>query len=254
MTWRERDHPRDPHTGEFIGKDWVGALAGRLDSRRAGGSDRKDELERDLAAKVPEYINASGTVVFGQDELLREIMRRQGYDGLPEVVDRDSMDRMVASGRVIETWRGLTPSQQPVAQLAEQYRGGDYYIGKGIYGNGVYVTTEQQYARDLLRSGDGDDGLLRIGLRSDARIAEYRDLEQPYDQYSDDRVVDLIDRVRSGHGLTETETAELASSYLWRDPGRLGSALGYDAIRVPQPTGAFYIILNRTATVVQEAE
>ena len=29
MTWNERDHPRNPHTGEFT-EDWLGALSARL--------------------------------------------------------------------------------------------------------------------------------------------------------------------------------------------------------------------------------
>lgn len=32
MRWRERDHPRNPANGEFVGKDWASRLSDHIDS------------------------------------------------------------------------------------------------------------------------------------------------------------------------------------------------------------------------------
>lgn len=258
--WHEADHPRDAE-GQFTEK-WTGRLIDRLrPQRRATGVDRVRELEQELAAEIPGEIAGKLYSWSRGDGLLRRIIERQGFDGPPEVVSRADMDRMVATGEVIETWRGLTGTavgamgnyqHMSAAEMAEAYRTGDFYVGQGNYGNGTYVAIDRDYAEGLLRRNDAG-GLLRIGLRSDARIIDYKDIEPISMAYDDDRV-DWVDGARGGRNLSPAEMVELAPNYLWVDDGRLAAAMGYDAIKVRRSSGAFYIILNRTATVVQEAE
>lgn len=239
--WQERDHPRDGR-GRFArkaGGDWVeavsdGLIRGHVPVR---GRDIRSEFKSEKAPRIG----------FRQpDPLLGRLLAAQGYDGLPEVISREEMDRRVDAGWP-EMWRGVGGSQYgTAAENAEQYRSGKLYPGSGIFGNGTYAAVAPQTALAYVDGDIGRDfhttpGIIRIALRPDARVVDFDELVEQYPHLN--------------QGTRQGKRGALD------DPGRLATALGYDAIaaqarNVDYRDGRvmYYVILNRTAVAVQEAQ
>lgn len=267
MTWDPKKHPRipgGPGGGEFKGLEhllgdgdtgyvgrrraaddqhsygtaprsmWVQSASDKIGTGRGEhtpvrGTDRLREIE---AARPRNTDPAPGGRQIGvvlSDPALGDIMHAQGFDGAPEVLTPEQMDVAVRGGQVTELFRALRPHDGHTgADFAEQYRSGDMYAGTGIYGNGAYTTPSWKEADGMAREPGSQ--VMRMGLRSDARVISYDDAKA----------------AARKHGSRRN---------LWFDPGRAAAALGYDAILVPpgvhRGSHSYYVILNRTATVVE---
>lgn len=264
-SWDESDHPRDGR-GRFAEKrgDWVQRLSGRIDPADpyTPGSDLIDKLDYErLHALLP----TGSTLISGDtsDPALGEIYREQGFHGRPEVVSRAELERRVTQGGWILLYRGIGSSgargpdgggttnadrARVMRERADQFRGaGDHYPGTGVRGSGTYVDTNPDTAQDYTEPDEDHEwgperwpGLLRMALRSDARIADWEEIEEAWQP--------LVERLKDG-GLPQEQYA--ATFRVLGDEGRRAAVLGYDAIRLRG--GRRYMILNRTALVVQEA-
>jgi hypothetical protein len=161
------------------------------------------------------------------DKQLRAIMDRQGFDGLPRAVSETEMFDLINSGTYKELFRGaLATEYHDAAWVHDQFRNGNAYGGFGVYGNGYYFAVSNEVATAY--SNETPGSVLHIGLHRDAKVIDY-------------------DRIPS----IQTDDRKI-----FGDPGRVAAALGYDAIRVPRESrhgGDYYVVLNRTATVVQKA-
>jgi hypothetical protein len=259
--WREEQHPRDPK-GRFRekGGGWAGTVADQMSRGLWSGRVRAPRRHIDVTDMGPQTQQGLRDRFAPEDPMLAEIYRRQGFDGPPQVVSEPEMDDLVARGEVIEVWRGIERHQHPdgswssARELAEQYRTGPYFAGQGVRGNGTYTTTDKNRATVGYSEAGG---LLRIGIAADARIADVRDVQDMAAEYSnasedfrrgwhqgDENIDTLLDRV----------TPEQIEAWILIDEGRLAAARGIDVIKIDRKgTGDVYIILNRTATVVQEA-
>jgi hypothetical protein len=259
--WDESEHPRDTR-GRFRDKTgWAGAVADRLSGGLWGRRVRaKDGLINvaDMGSLALESLRDSFNP---QDEMLAEIYRRRGFDGPPRVVSEAEMDELVETGEVIEVWRGIERHQDRVTgewtdarTLAEQYRTGPYFAGQGIRGNGTYTTTDRHRA-EVGYSEPG--GLLRIGLAADARIVTYREFTDLVADYTDpsERFKRHWLYGSQSDEMLQRATREEIVGWVLHDEGRLAAAMGIDAIKVDRGAGGghYFVILNRTATVVQEA-
>ena len=103
------------------------------------------------------------------DPKLAHILHVQGFDGLPEVVDENTLDAHIAAGEV-ELFRGLD-----TADHAEQFRSGSLFIGSGIGVDGTYTTSEEPYARQF---ASNNGSILRMSLRKEARVINSLDLSK----------------------------------------------------------------------------
>lgn len=169
------------------------------------------------------------------DVMLTSISAKQGFDGKPQVVSKAQMDALIAAGHV-ELHRGVIGrGKRSAASIQEQYRTGSLFSGFGQFGNGTYTSTSVLQGRHY---SDGTQGsLLRLGLRPGARVVDNKDLRAEYAAFRE-----------SASGVTAS---------VYGDPSRYAAARGYDVIvrRFPSEGDglADYIILNRTAVVVQVA-
>jgi phage portal protein BeeE len=157
----------------------------------------------------------------------KEIFRRQGFDGLPEVVDTAALDAAIGDG-AIELYRGTS------AERADDFRRGEYHVSEiSAFGEGTYAAPAEHI--DLAMRYAGEGGLIRMALRPDARTITRDDLD-----------------AERRHRAPQWDTAE---HVLYMDDGRFAAALGYDAL-IPSSDpnsrrGGGYLILNRTAVIVQ---
>lgn len=230
---------------------------------------------RDISTSV-DFKALPDTAKTGENAALKAIGIQQGFDGRPQVVTAAEFDSAVKAGRVRETWRGLRQrvAGPPPADYAEQFRTGELHVGYGINGDGTYVAINkidgQHYGATLLR----------IGLRKDAKVISADALDVEMDKYfaanagrksEELRALDeklLKDLARAS---TARSRANIRRKYrnevfgldpnrsiaLQRDPGVFAALRGYDAIEIPKGRSPDHhhemIILNRTATIVQEA-
>lgn len=260
--WDESEHPRHDNGRFRLKGSWAGQVADRLSGGLWGHRVRaKDELI-DVSDMGPQVQESLREMFSPEDVMLAEIYRRQGFDGPPRVVPKAQMDELIESGEVIEVWRGIERHQDKTTgewssarELAELYRTGPYFAGQGVRGNGTYTSTDRHRA-EVGYSEPG--GLLRIGLAADARIVTYREFTERTADY-----LDASERFRRGwhqgdeniDTLLDRVTPEEVVGWILLDEGRLAAAMGIDAIKVDRGgVGDVYVVLNRTATVVQEAE
>jgi hypothetical protein len=198
------------------------------------------------------------------DPLLGEIAKAQGFDALPQVVPEEEMDAVVGVPMTVrlgaytistpDLWRGV--SDQEGMDFSEQFRSGDYYPGKGTYGNGIYATEEPNEA-----SGYGTS-VSHLTFTPDARVADYyvisKLMKAPEILAAIDRVEErLHDAHTNKHTMSTDEYMgkSEAAEVLSRDWGRFAAALGYDAMKVSGASvheEAYYVILNRGAVIVSD--
>jgi hypothetical protein len=244
VTWREEDHPRDD-SGRFT-DDWAGAVVSRLTpgSGYVRGRDLFDELDYDEIYDLQDE-NVGGIERNQVGDLrLAAIWKAQGFDGPPRVVDheqfeRDSRDHKVLY-RGIRDFRDLDDGLIATGrQLAEQYRTGPVYPGRGYHGNGTYASSSMSEATlythpSSYGSAENVGGtVMRMYLVPEARIADEEDLQADAQKY--------------GNNWVNPDTRDEVLA----DVGRLASVRGYDAIRLED--SQTIVVLNRTAVVVEEA-
>lgn len=231
---------------------------------------------RDISSSVDyKGLPATYNPKTSENDALKGIIGQQGFDGHPQVVPASEFDAALQRGDVRETWRGLS---QPVGStratdMAEQYRTGDFHIGLGINGDGTYVA---------MNKADGQyygSTLLRIGLHKDAKVISADDLDAEMDAWFASKAGRKSAQLRAldekllkdlAKAKTSRSRANIRRKYrndvdgldpdrsiaLQRDPGIFAALRGYDAIEIPQERSPDkhheMIILNRTATIVQE--
>lgn len=192
---------------------------------------------------------------------LKAMLREQGFDGLPHVVARQQLDRYAASGEA-EMFRGVTD-----ARFAEQVRSGDFFVGRGGLADGMYAAARPHglaVAREF--AGGAGGVVLRMTLRSGARIIESRDLEARAGEELERHVwalrAEQAAAIRAAaRGGDQAALERIASGYdhrlasarlLYNHLGLYAAYLGYDAIHIAElPAPESYVILNRTAVRVQ---
>jgi hypothetical protein len=194
--------------------------------RRAHGEDL---VELD-ATGLGHYINQNSGRYHTADPGLSAVAARQGFDGRPRVVSKQEMDDLVHSGGHIELFRGVAAGHTKSArQINEDLRSGDAYFGTGIFGNGYYFAAGREPAG--FYSDETPGSVIRAALPKDARIIDYGEINTNY-------------------------TGKPGSSNpFYSDPGRWAAARGHDAIRKKRGAaigGDYYVILNRSALVVEE--
>lgn len=186
---------------------------------------RKVAAGRDLTA---EFASGRRLADVSRPERMGTILREQGFDGAPDVADVRGVNQVIDAGGV-ELFRGSS------AERAQHLIGGSLHdaadsMGGGAFGTGIYTG-----GRGVAERYAGEDGLMRMALRPEARVIAMEDL-------------------RTIHGrLAPTWTIEQQAAFL--DEGAFAAALGYDAVAYGSgPLAARnFIILNRTALIVERS-
>ncbi|MBI2760981.1 MAG: hypothetical protein HYX51_06100 [Chloroflexi bacterium] len=166
-----------------------------------------------------------------EEPYTKAIIQEQGFDGWPEVVSSVELDASIRSGD-IEIFRGVSDEV-----YAEQFRTGEFFIGRGAYGSGAYAVGGR-HGLVLARGFAGSGVVLRMALRHSARVADYETLEAAAYQSREQ----AVRRLRLS-ALATDESPEVISQQRhgsmveaihaqYDDIGRYAAYLGYDAIEV----------------------
>jgi hypothetical protein len=175
------------------------------------------------------------------DGALLVIAEKQGFTGLPELVD--NLDD-VPEGEHL--YRGI--GGDAAAQHADDFRSGPYFVGIGVNnGNGTYASTSLAEVEKYYADHPGSQ-VLHMALRPDARTitpGEISELQKAFHPVMKEMIEQDPDN-RNRH---------LALQSIFADRGRFAAALGYDAIVAPpnqleKRDAQHVVVLNRTALKV----
>lgn len=210
------------------------------------------------------------------DPTLGQIMQLQGFHGKPQVVTTEEMDNLTHKN-LTEVFRGISGSEGSKKTYTEQYRTGEHYVGIGIYGNGTYTSnmkkTAHEYAGNV--NPQSNDGILRMAIKKEARVIDYDTVEherkkgiEKIHQEADEKQIEIDRRsviaLQAGdenafnqirNEASSVNMVRVAKMNVYRDTGRYAALKGYDVItqRQGQSDETFFVILNRTAMIVEEA-
>jgi hypothetical protein len=205
------------------------------------GKDSRRTVGRDLVAAdrvaLAKDVVANQYSQQGADRGLAVIANRQGFDGKPQVVSKAEMDKLVAEGHA-EMFRGVVGSyRKSAADMQEDTRSGPAFFGNGMFANGYYFSEDRQVGVDYSDKSPGS--VLRGVLIKDANIVSYKEIEAEHEAF-----------LKSIIGRPDA----MAMRTTYDDLGRYAAARGYDAIVIPgQNRHPIYDVLNRTATILEEA-
>lgn len=243
----EKGNPnRDPSSGRFTHGAGGPASGGGAGQGGVGeGKDITSELAQEYGidtrtSRAQElYVEHLGA---NYDPVLKDIARKQGFDGEAALVDQKEFDKIVADGGTV-THRGIGAhyeNQSPSAKyiegekaITEQYAKGDYFAGNGGYGSGTYTTSDVEIAKHYATESGEGGGVVTMVVRPGAKIATPQQWQ-----------------------AARTAAREGKGGFMGADDeGRILAAQGFDGFRVASPnidhfSNNFTVILNRKAVAV----
>lgn len=223
--------PPPPNNGPQTGKDLL-----------------KDTSAKKLGAKVVEDAKAyEGPDIF--DPQMSAIAHMQGFDGLPQVVSAEEMDRLFANGS-IRLERAVNPAASNTGkttktahEIQEQFRYGQARFGLGWAGNGYYFGVGDSGAASLYGSGE-KGSTIRATLAPDAKVINFDDLVREWKAYGQSQGWDVSQTDNYLARTLPPDEAALANF------GHFAAARGYDAIRSADNE---LVLLNRSKAIVEKA-
>jgi hypothetical protein len=164
------------------------------------------------------------------------IAKAQGFDGLPNVLSSEAIDKLANDPNYTIAYRGIAGDQ--AEQYFEEFKTGDYHAGQGFAANGIYLAQNE----DVARGYAGDNGVvMRVAIPNDQMIS----------------APEFNAAVDNTHEATKAGYA--ASKYsFWgsEDPGATLAAQGVGGAKALIDVGVkgaqnVYVVWNRTMLTVQ---
>lgn len=194
---------------------------------------------------VKELVEISNNRKNTKDDYLYAIYKKQGFDRKPLVVKKDELDKMAGD----ELYRGVGNVQK-----ARSYMRGEYFVGNGIYGNGTYA------AKNSIRDAhDYNDHVLKMKFDKNTNFGSQSQIYREQRSFLDklEKKMSPMRKKIDSYTWTERSHPKEVEKYrgleiLYRaasDVGRFAAMKGYDAYQTDW--SSYVVILNRTATVVQ---
>ncbi|MGW4720999.1 hypothetical protein [Nocardia sp. NPDC004260] len=214
-----------------------------VEAQRFDGSD----------PRVAKEVRRLGRVGRG-DPALAQILRRQGFDGLPRLVDAEGMREAVEGGWT-EMSRGVRRLQD-----VEEFKTADSFVpGRGGYGSGTYVfgrepgknEPDSAHLREMAKDWSGDPtgadpgGVIHMAMHPEALTTDLRSLTAQRD--AELASIDAELRQAPERSARRTELDERKN--VLSDVGRYAASRGYDAYRINDMY--VWVVLNRTALIVE---
>lgn len=148
-----------------------------------------------------------------------------GMNETPQVVSKEDFNKYVEESGAAVCYRGVRyagsmSGSNMIYQMA--YDKQKNYFGNGIYGDGLYFSTDRSAADSY---SDGSGAVAKCAIRPDAKVVEFRSAE--------------IEGARRKYGTSDYAIAAMCA--------------GYDAIKVHVSSSEdYYVVLNRAAMVMED--
>ncbi|CCI60671.1 phage capsid protein [Staphylococcus equorum subsp. equorum Mu2] len=156
-----------------------------------------------------------------------------GYNELPQLITQDEFDKLDESNKLM---RGLNDfGDTPASELIEQYKTGEHYIGRGIFGHGTYTAVMTEENKELVLSRyakDNASNIMNMKFNDDANVISKKDLNKIKKEWEMDIKLSDLD----------TNTKDLLKG-ITRNSSNLAVMLGYDVLYIEGQQ--YYVLLNR---------
>ncbi len=196
---------------------------------------------------------------------INEVLKAQGFDGKPTVLNKADFIDAVKADTFIAQRTYTAPDKAKLDEYIDMLRNGDFYVdcrtGGRAHGKGMYAAADYTKGKILSRVIDEMAHYQKLG--ADNR-GEYYTMTETLTIDPSARIIDeanirdeFIFRYSKmlkaqGYTIRQINDKIISSGYLNRDVGVLAATMGYDVIRsVPSPRRADYmVILNRTKLIL----
>jgi len=209
-----------------------GSCGGNIDKKSA---DSIKWTETESFSKLFEDWKTGRFTPSDEDLELKEIIKEQGFDKKPKSIPESELNQIIASGGP-ELYRGFSSEQ-----TSDQFKNGEYYIGKGLYGNGTYAAGNPDSAKLY------GTNILHMTLDKSARIITEERLHQEQQEF-----IDIMESQKKYTPESEESDNKIGLLiHLAMDNGRFAALKGYDAIKLGHGNT---IILNRGKILISDQE
>lgn len=196
---------------------------------------------------------------------INEVLKAQGFDGKPTVLNKTEFLKAVKDDTFIAQRTYTAPSKDKLDEYINMLRSGDFYVdcrtGGRAHGKGMYAAADYTKGKDLRRVIDEMTHYQNLGA---IQRGEHYTMTETLTIDPSARIIDEANVVNEfiyrysqelkAQGYSTREINDKIISNGWRDcdKGVLASLMGYDVIRaVPSPFRADYmVILNRTKLIL----
>ena len=196
---------------------------------------------------------------------INEVLKAQGFDGKPTVLNKADFIDAVKADTFIAQRTYTAPDKAKLDEYIDMLRNGDFYVdcrtGGRAHGKGMYAAADYTKGKDLTRVIDEMAHYQQLGAIS---RGEYYTMTETLTIDPSARIIDeanirdeFVFRYSKmlkvqGYTMKQINDKIISSGYLTRDVGVLAATMGYDVIRsVPSPRRADYmVILNRTKLIL----
>lgn len=196
---------------------------------------------------------------------INEVLKAQGFDGKPTVLNKADFIDAVKADTFIAQRTYTAPDKAKLDEYIDMLRNGDFYVdcrtGGRAHGKGMYAAADYTKGKDLTRVIDEMAHYQQLGAIS---REEYYTMTETLTIDPSARIIDEANirdefvfrysKMLKAQGYTMKQINDkiISGGYLTRDVGVLAATMGYDVIRsVPSPRRADYmVILNRTKLIL----
>ena len=217
------------------------------------------------------------------DKMLERLWREQGFDAKPTLVSDTQYETLKAEGWQ-PVYRGIAAeTPELVQQYVDAYKTGEPFAGKGLFGNGTYVSVAEETANHFM-SHTAAGAEIPFGQRMDMLInpkANIVDIETIYNERRNtlDNYYRQTEQIESRYGFDPMGRSQRewennlpkdvreryqnlnTAKEIFEDPSRFATAQGYDGIKIVNPVVSFggeaindtyIVILNRSAVAIRK--
>ena len=234
--------------------NYVNATAGKEPEKVSVPKSSIYECEAIMRDETPEEIANNpmykvSTTDENGSEQMAEIIKQLNYNKLPRKVSREEYEETLKNNEVGEMFRGVKDlPDKTVEEMKHDFYKGEFFAGKGIYGNGTYTFYGEKNKRFALEytNKNNEKDIINCTLSKNAKIIEFTTLEEMIR-------ADKSTQFTRANELYKAKGMEYGSAFLNKtnsilsEPGAYASLLGYDAIRVENKN--ILVILNRGEVV-----
>lgn len=197
-------------------------------------------------------------------EDIKEIVKIQGFDGLPTVLGKEDFIKAVKDDTFVAQRTYTAATKEKLEDYIDMLRHGDFYVdcrvGGKAHGKGMYAAADYTKGTALKKIVSEMENYQQIGIYN---RGEYWTMTETLALKPDARIIDEIDvkptylkafsNYWKNKGLSTREINDkiISQRLQSKDIGVMAAELGYDAIRSKGVIRSDYmVILNRTKVIL----
>lgn len=191
--------------------------------------------------KLTTFNGNENGVVRGQE--LNKILN---YDKLPKIVTKDEFEQLSKKSKLGKLYRGVSANTKELGnKYVNDFRYGQLYAGKGVYGNGTYVAYGKEGLKIVKNNYMNSNGqIMTMLLDNSAKTIELLKLDEMRKK-----------EIKKIENLIPTDFKDA----ILMNNGYYAAIKGYDAIIIDETIAnlnnqPYIIILNRGKVIINEEE